>query len=194
MSEIPQFATCPSCAEEIQPAAIRCRHCGHSLVGEGWIEDVRAYARLSPQQRLEWIRTLTPEQGRRFRQVWRAIGPDAEREALRTGPNEVRSKTGRRAEQEGRSDTTFGVLLAILAVLVLVALGGIALDEDSVSGTVALAFLVVVAALYFLPMVIAIQRNHHQAAAIVVINIFLGWTFLGWVVALALACSAVRST
>lgn len=41
-------------------------------------------------------------------------------------------------------------------------------------------------ALYFLPAVIAsFVRNHPNAGPIAAINIFLGWTLLGWVVALA---------
>lgn len=46
--------------------------------------------------------------------------------------------------------------------------------------------------LYFLPTVIAGCRHHHQLGAIVVVNLFLGWTGLGWIVALAMACGAVR--
>jgi hypothetical protein len=45
---------------------------------------------------------------------------------------------------------------------------------------------------YFLPSLIAMFRNHHQSAAITVVNLFFGWTFLGWVVALAWSVSAVR--
>jgi len=48
-------------------------------------------------------------------------------------------------------------------------------------------------AFYFIPTIVATSRSHHQAATIAVINIFLGWTFIGWVVALAMAVSAVRN-
>ena len=48
---------------------------------------------------------------------------------------------------------------------------------------VAVLFCVVVF-LYFLPTWIALGRKHRNSAAIVVLNIFLGWTFLGWVIAL----------
>jgi len=47
-------------------------------------------------------------------------------------------------------------------------------------------------ALYFLPWIIAGKRSHHQHGTIAVINIFLGWTFIGSVIALAMACSAVK--
>src|SRR5712664_854512 len=46
--------------------------------------------------------------------------------------------------------------------------------------------------LYFLPALIAGARHHHNAGSIFIIDLFLGWTFLGWIVALAMACSQVR--
>ncbi len=39
-------------------------------------------------------------------------------------------------------------------------------------------------ALYFLPTIIAVVRHHRNALAIFLINLFLGWTFIGWVAAL----------
>lgn len=56
-----------------------------------------------------------------------------------------------------------------------------------------LVVLVVLAALYFLPFLIATQRKHHQQNSILILNFFLGWTFLGWVVALAMAVSHTDS-
>lgn len=48
-------------------------------------------------------------------------------------------------------------------------------------------------AAYFLPCAVAIQRKHHQTAAIAALNILLGWTFLGWVAALVWALTMVRT-
>jgi hypothetical protein len=42
-------------------------------------------------------------------------------------------------------------------------------------------------AIYFLPFLIAFIRNHIDSLAIFVLNLFLGWTFFGWVVALVWA-------
>jgi hypothetical protein len=53
-----------------------------------------------------------------------------------------------------------------------------------------LIVLAVVGSLYMLPTIIAFGRHHHQAAAIPVLNVFLGWTFLGWVGALVWAATA----
>lgn len=49
---------------------------------------------------------------------------------------------------------------------------------------------VLLLAAYFLPSVIAIARNHHNGAAITVVNLLLGWTLIGWVAALAWSLTA----
>jgi hypothetical protein len=42
-------------------------------------------------------------------------------------------------------------------------------------------------ALYFLPSLIAGSRGAANTSSVIIVNLFLGWTFLGWVVALAMA-------
>ncbi len=44
--------------------------------------------------------------------------------------------------------------------------------------------LIVATLLYFLPTVIALARGHLSTLAIFVLNLFLGWTLLGWLIAL----------
>jgi cytochrome c biogenesis protein CcdA len=44
-------------------------------------------------------------------------------------------------------------------------------------------------AIYFVPSLVAYNRRVLNRAPIFVINLFLGWTFIGWVVALAMAVS-----
>lgn len=44
-------------------------------------------------------------------------------------------------------------------------------------------------AIYFAPTIVAIVRGHSSMAAIIIVNVFLGWTFVGWVVALAWAAA-----
>lgn len=43
---------------------------------------------------------------------------------------------------------------------------------------------VVCAALYFVPGILAGIRHHKSQGAISVLNLFLGWTVVGWIVAL----------
>jgi hypothetical protein len=41
---------------------------------------------------------------------------------------------------------------------------------------------------------VAKRRNHRSRGSILIVNIFLGWTFIGWVVALAWACGGNTET
>jgi len=38
-----------------------------------------------------------------------------------------------------------------------------------------------ICALYFLPIIIAFLRGHKNRASIFILNLFLGWTALGWI-------------
>jgi hypothetical protein len=44
------------------------------------------------------------------------------------------------------------------------------------------ALVAVLYTIYIMPMFIASERNHKHVTAIVLFNIFTGWTFFGWVV------------
>lgn len=46
--------------------------------------------------------------------------------------------------------------------------------------------------LYFLPSVVAAARDHRQRWAIFVVNLFFGWTAIGWVLALAWSATEAR--
>ena len=43
--------------------------------------------------------------------------------------------------------------------------------------------LVLAALLHFLPTIIAMLRGHHNAFAIFLTNLLLGWTVIGWIIA-----------
>jgi Superinfection immunity protein len=51
-------------------------------------------------------------------------------------------------------------------------------------------FLILLLVMYFVPWVVAGVRGHPQQNSIMVLNLFLGWTFIGWVIALIWAVSA----
>ena len=57
----------------------------------------------------------------------------------------------------------------------------------SSSGSAAIGFLVLLG-IYFLPTIVALARKVKHQGSVAVINIFLGWSIIGWVVALAMAC------
>ena len=48
--------------------------------------------------------------------------------------------------------------------------------------------------LYFLPSFIALARKRRNRAAIIVLNLFLGWTFIGWIASLIWAFASNNET
>lgn len=50
-----------------------------------------------------------------------------------------------------------------------------------------MSFIIIMLALmfYFLPTIIAVSNKHKNTNPILVVNLFLGWTLIGWVVSLA---------
>ena len=63
------------------------------------------------------------------------------------------------------------------------------LASTSGSGGGGAVFLaIVVLGFYFLPTIVAVVRKVTNQGSVAVINFFLGWTLIGWVVALAMAC------
>lgn len=53
-------------------------------------------------------------------------------------------------------------------------------DMNASAKMMACPFAIFMIAGYFVPTVIAFWRKHPQVVAIAVLNVFLGWTFLGW--------------
>ena len=46
--------------------------------------------------------------------------------------------------------------------------------------------------LYFVPTMVALFRHAKHSAAIVVINLLLGWTVVGWLVAFVWSCTSEK--
>jgi Superinfection immunity protein len=72
-------------------------------------------------------------------------------------------------------------------------------DDDNTGHTgsgvagLALGFilLVITAFFYFIPTIVAVGRKVRNVGSVVVVNLFFGWTVIGWVVALAMAMRTV---
>lgn len=61
------------------------------------------------------------------------------------------------------------------------------MDKNGILILLGFASLVV----YFWPTIIAHYRNHPSAPAISILNLLLGWTLIGWVVAMVWAAQAI---
>lgn len=58
------------------------------------------------------------------------------------------------------------------------------MEETSFSIFASLVGLVIFMFIYFVPTIVAVIRNHPSKLGIFFANLFLGWTFLGWVLSL----------
>lgn len=54
-----------------------------------------------------------------------------------------------------------------------------------------LAIVLIMILPYFAPAIVAFARGHHQKWAILVLDVLLGWTFIGWVGALVWSLTRV---
>src|SRR5260221_12367546 len=56
------------------------------------------------------------------------------------------------------------------------------------SAAIVIAWSLISAAAYFTPAIVALVRRVPNAGSVIVIDLLLGWTIVGWIVALAMAC------
>lgn len=84
--------------------------------------------------------------------------------------------------------------MALVAFLLLVGYAfGTGGDSPRIGQVIVAALTVFVGGvIYSIPTMVAVGRRHHNVGPIVTINFFLGWTLIGWVVALAMAVSEAR--
>lgn len=57
----------------------------------------------------------------------------------------------------------------------------------STSGAAVFVLVLVIIALYFVPTIVASSRKVTNTGSVFVINLLLGWSLIGWAVALAMA-------
>jgi hypothetical protein len=56
------------------------------------------------------------------------------------------------------------------------------------SGLLAVVVFLAIVSLYCLPIIVAAVRKVPHLGSVTVVDLFLGWTVIGWIVALAMAC------
>jgi Superinfection immunity protein len=66
------------------------------------------------------------------------------------------------------------------------------LASSNGGGGAAVFVVIIVIGAYFLPTIVAVARKVTNQGSVAVINFFLGWTLIGWVVARAMACRTSR--
>lgn len=59
---------------------------------------------------------------------------------------------------------------------------------DTAGAVIAIAWITISTAAYFAPAIVALARHVPNTGSVIVIDVLLGWTIVGWIVALAMAC------
>jgi hypothetical protein len=121
-----------------------------------------------------------------------ARAPRADTSAAETMPLRIPGGPIGRPGSAARSTPGWSALLWLAPIDI--AAGGLAMLVVRATTTKSPAFAIVVGAviagalpLYLLPVIIAYLRTAPDRASVAVVNVLLGWTYLGWVAALALA-------
>lgn len=126
----------------------------------------------SAQRRME--ADAKREKVRQWKSDMAAANDEIKREARQKLPKEILMTVG-----------GFGVFLICVKAVVDVSEGG-----GQEGGFNSLLFLVLMA--YLLPATIANWRGHQNRVAISALNILLGWSVLGWIIALVWSLTAIR--
>lgn len=111
---------------------------------------------------------------------WARIDKEAQPAAVR-GPTEPQRREG----------TTGGAtLVRVVGLPILIAFLFLASGAGPDAARLAFPFLLLACTVaYFLPTIEAYLRQHRSLTSIGLVNLFLGWTLLGWVAAIAWACA-----
>lgn len=165
---------------------VRCPECGHDGVAHVWPHGKKVRCATCGHRFLAELRLITPTP--KCKKCGASIpeGPDMCLECM--------TPVSRKRESKNNLKIAIGsavglVLVAIIAFIILSNLGYVV--EGVVIGVMGVSVLVVA---YLLPSLVAIERKHPQTGPIVVINLLLGWTIVGWALCLAYAIWNVEGT
>lgn len=105
------------------------------------------------------------------------------------------STTAARAPLDRVREESWGRLVALFvtAGVITFAFAAELSEQDVLGPIVGLFVLVWLVVLYFIPAFVAWKRRHHQTMAIAALNLFAGWTVVGWIGSLIWALTAVAS-
>jgi hypothetical protein len=65
----------------------------------------------------------------------------------------------------------------------------LATESSAAGGGLIILILLTAIAIWLIPGLVALARSHHNCVSIWLVTIFLGWSFIGWVIALVWAFS-----
>ncbi|MDQ3414545.1 MAG: superinfection immunity protein, partial [Verrucomicrobiota bacterium] len=94
--------------------------------------------------------------------------------------------------QSSKDTQTVAVIVIVWFSLLLAFFFGSGASKDPSHGIPFVLFFAVAGLIYIIPSWVAAKRAHPSFAAILVVNLTLGWTLLGYIVSLAWALSKAR--
>jgi hypothetical protein len=83
----------------------------------------------------------------------------------------------------------FGVTVFVL-ITTIILLG----STSPRTGFYGVSLFLLLLGIYMMPTIIALNRHHRNTSMIAVLDVFLGWTFVGWVIALVWSLTEANST
>lgn len=165
---------CPFCGKEISIRAKKCKYCG------------------------KWLNDLQQENNNKYKSDIKHQNSDVD---LRSQNNEkicpyccqkipINAQKcqfcgewlNQKPEKENSAYKAFQIIIGMIIVIV-----GVLLECASNGGGAGLVFAIVAIiamGIYFLPTTIADNKRHKNTTAIFVVNLFFGYTIIGWVIAL----------
>ena len=167
MPEISELKQCPACNEQIQSAAIKCRYCRSDLTTEHNSEGDAPPSPSSAQAEREcpFCSEMIKATAIKCKHCGSVLSATPLTPAVSGG--------SRRGINWSRDLRAIAILVLVLEIMGLLTIGpGLVL-------TLNLLFV-----LYFLPTINGYASGKRNAEAIACLNLFLGWTVIGWVVAL----------
>lgn len=156
---------CPYCGEDILVTARKCKHCGEWLVEN----EVNTPASVQKSKRCQFCGCIIPETAERC--------PNC-------GEWLVREENGRHEKGNGYIISIIAWVIGLLICLGIVESGS---EQDIGAGIIMGIVFSIVIEVYLLPTRIALDKRHTQLFLVTAVNVLLGYTLIGWLVALAIA-------
>lgn len=172
---------CPYCGKEILIKAKKCKHCGKWLNNEINTSQQLAHP-ISQQKKMKETVTSVVVENVNIKicpYCCQKIPENAQK--CQFCGEWINQKTKRENQAFGCCKGLIGVIIVIVGVILECATNG---------GGAGLLFAIVgaiVMGIYFLPTTIADEKRHKNTTAIFVVNLFFGYTVIGWVIALVWA-------